>query len=115
MIRNEILKLKEIGRMPTESDADDNDEKIDELIEQYDELISSIEKPINFEEAEVLVSLFPDGFFYDMQWGLLHLFEACILSVSQEQYQKLIDQCPSKEWKENLQIRFENWKKKNAQ
>lgn len=45
-MREQILKLKAIGRMPTESDADDNDEKIDELIEQYDELISSVEKPI---------------------------------------------------------------------
>ena len=33
-MREQILKLKAIGRMPTESDADDNDEKIDELIEQ---------------------------------------------------------------------------------
>lgn len=61
-MREQILKLKAIGRMPTESDADDNDEKIDELIEQYDELISSVERPITLEEAEVLVSLFPDGF-----------------------------------------------------
>lgn len=62
-MREQILKLKAIGRMPTESDADDNDEKIDELIEQYDELISSIEKPITLEEAEVLVSLFSRWFF----------------------------------------------------
>ena len=61
-MREQILKLKAIGRMPTESDADDNDEKIDELIEQYDELISSVERPITLEEAEVLVSLFPDVF-----------------------------------------------------
>ena len=111
-MREQILKLKAIGRMPTESDADDNDEKIDELIEQYDELISSIEKPITLEEAEELVSLFPDGFFYDMHWGLLHLFETCILSASEEEYQKLIDKCPSEEWRENLQIRYKNWKKK---
>lgn len=111
-MREQILKLKAIGRMPTESDADDNDEKIDELIEQYDELISSVERPITLEEAEVLVSLFPDGFFYDMHWGLLHLFETCILSASEEEYQKLIDKCPSEEWRQNLQIRYENWKKK---
>ena len=70
------------------------------MIEQYDELISSIEKPITLEEAEVLVSLFPDGFSMICIGDYCHLFETCILSASEEEYQKLIDKCPSEEWRE---------------
>lgn len=43
-MRTEILKLKEIGRMPNES-LDDN-ESIDSLIRDYDELLSSIKLPL---------------------------------------------------------------------
>ncbi|ATA91211.1 hypothetical protein CGC56_02940 [Capnocytophaga canimorsus] len=110
-MREQILKLKAIGRMPTESINDE--ETIITLVEQYDELISSIEKPITLEEAEILVTIFPDGFFYDLHWDLLRLIETCILNTSEEEYQKLIEKCPSEEWRENLQIRYENWKKKN--
>lgn len=59
------------------------------------------------------LQFFLTDFFYDLHWDLLHLFETCILSASEEEYQKLIDKCPSEEWRENLQIRYENWKKKN--
>lgn len=109
-MRENFLKLRELGQMPTES-INDN-EKIIEVINEYDDLLSTIKKPITLEEAEILVSIFPDGFFYDLHWDLLHLFENCILNISEEDYQKLIEKCPSKEWRENLQIRYENWKNK---
>lgn len=108
-MREQILKLKAIGKMPTESINDE--ESIITLVEQYDELISSIEKPITLEEAEILISIFPDGFFYDLHWDLIKLVESVI--SSDKEYELLIKKCPSKEWRENLQIRYENWKKKN--
>lgn len=105
-MRTEFLKLKEIGRMPNES-LDDN-ESIDSLIRDYDDLLSSIELPLSYEEGKVLVSLFPDEAFYDLQWDLLKLVESLYGKITNDEYLSLIQECPSKEWKEALLTRFYN-------
>lgn len=46
------------------------------LIEKYDSLISNIESPISLEEAKVIISIFPEGFFYDLHWDLVRLIES---------------------------------------
>ena len=105
-MRTEFLKLKKIGRMPNES-LDDN-ESIDSLIGEYDDLLSSIELPLSYEEGKVLVSLFPDEAFYDLQWDLLKLVESLYGKITNDEYLSLIQECPSKEWKEALLTRFYN-------
>ena len=105
-MRTEFLKLKKIGRMPNES-LDDN-ESIDFLIRDYDDLLSSIELPLSYEEGKVLVSLFPDEAFYDLQWDLLKLVESLYGKITNDEYLSLIQECPSKEWKEALLTRFYN-------
>ena len=50
-MRNEILQLKDLGRMPNESINDT--ESIDELVNTYDALLEQIQLPISFDE-EVL-------------------------------------------------------------
>lgn len=105
-MRTEFLKLKKIGRMPNES-LDDN-ESIDSLIRDYDNLLSSIELPLSYEEGKVLVSLFPDEAFYDLQWDLLKLVESLYGKITNDEYLSLIQECPSKEWKEALLTRFYN-------
>ncbi|MBS6663186.1 Uncharacterised protein [Prevotella melaninogenica] len=105
-MRTEFLKLKKIGRMPNES-LDDN-ESIDSLIRDYDDLLSSIELPLSYEEGKVLVSLFPDEAFYDLQWDLLKLVESLYGKITNDEYLSLIQECPSKEWKEALLTRFYN-------
>ena len=105
-MRTEFLKLKKIGRMPNES-LDDN-ESLDSLIRDYDDLLSSIELPLSYEEGKVLVSLFPDEAFYDLQWDLLKLVESLYGKITNDEYLSLIQECPSKEWKEALLTRFYN-------
>nr|WP_315409208.1 hypothetical protein [uncultured Prevotella sp.] len=105
-MRTEFLKLKIIGRMPNES-LDDN-ESIDSLIRDYDDLLSSIELSLSYEEGKVLVSLFPDEAFYDLQWDLLKLVESLYGKITNDEYLSLIQECPSKEWKEALLTRFYN-------
>ena len=85
-MRTEILKLKEIGRMPNES-LDDN-ESIDFLIRDYDELLSSIKLPL--------------------QWDLLKLVESLYGKITNDKYHSLIQECPSKEWREALLARYNN-------
>ena len=107
-MRKEVLELKKIGRMPTETLEDT--EGILSLIEKYDSLISNIESPISLEEAKVIISIFPEGFFYDLHWDLVRLIES-FLWQNEQQYLKIINQCLSEEWKEVLNTRYINWKK----
>jgi hypothetical protein len=86
----------------------DDNESIDSLIRDYDDLLSSIELPLSYEEGKVLVSLFPDEAFYDLQWDLLKLVESLYGKITNDEYLSLIQECPSKEWKEALLTRFYN-------
>ena len=54
--------------MPNES-INDSDSIVD-VIRSYDDLLGQIRQPISFEEAEVLVQIFPESSFYDLQWDL---------------------------------------------
>jgi len=107
-MRKEILELKNIGRMPTETLEDTEDILL--LIEKYDAAISNIESPISFEEAKVIISIFPEGFFYDLHWDLVRLIES-LLTQDEQGYLEVISLCPSKEWKKVLNTRYLNWKK----
>ena len=71
-MRNEILQLKDLGRMPNES--------------------------INDSDS-----------FYDLQWSLLRLVES--VCVDDDRYIQLINSCPSQEWRDTLNTRYENYKK----
>jgi len=111
MIRDEIIELKKLGRMPDES----NDDIPDDVIDKYDELLESIEKPINKEEANELIKLFPDISLYGVESALLHVFESVLTSkqILTDDYIILINRCPSHEWKQNLNDRLNNWLLKN--
>ncbi len=110
MIREEIIKLEQLGRMPNEN-LDDND-SIDELITKYDQLLSAIKKPISMDEGKILIKLFPKNAFYDLHWDLLQLIESLFKNIPIDEYENLIKECPSKEWRETLQARLENMKEK---
>ncbi|MCG8484488.1 MAG: hypothetical protein MJA31_14350 [Clostridia bacterium] len=110
MIRNKVLELKKLGKMPNEH-LDDED-SIEDLINQYDELLESIEKPISYDEGEVLIELFPENAFYDLHWTLLQLIESLFGKIELSKYEKLIAKCPSAEWNEALHDRLMKWKKK---
>ena len=106
-MRTEFLQLKDLGRMPNES-INDSD-SIDELINAYDTLLEQIQFPISFDEAMVLVQIFPENAFYDLQWLLLKIIESLIKTVNKEDYMKLINICPSEEWRKALISRYNNW------
>ena len=92
-MRNEILQLKDLGRMPNESINDSE----------------QIQLPISFDEAMVLVQIFPENAFYDLQWSLLRLVES--VCVDDDRYIQLINSCPSQEWRDTLNVRYANYKK----
>ena len=112
-MRTEILQLKDLGRMPNESINDPDN--IVEVIRSYDELLKRIQLPISFDEAEVLVQIFPESSFYDLQWDLLKLGESVIRIDDGDKYNQLINACPSQESKGVLNIRYKNYKKENME
>ncbi|MCE8841115.1 MULTISPECIES: hypothetical protein [Bacteroidaceae] len=111
-MRKEVIELSKLGQMPNESINDT--EMIINTIRSYDVLLSRIKAPITYEEGLVLISLFPESSFYDLQWDLLKLVELLIKSTTPEEYLSLVDKCPSKEWKELLKQRFYNWLHQNS-
>jgi hypothetical protein len=107
-MRTEILQLKDLGRMPNESINDT--ESIDELVNTYDALLEQIQLPISFDEAMVLVQIFPENAFYDLQWSLLKLVESVCVD-DENKYIQLINSCPSQEWRDTLNARYANYKR----
>ena len=106
-MRTEISQLKDLGRMPNESINDTED--IIEVIRSYDELLEQIQHPISLDEAQVLVQIFPESSFYDLQWSLLKLVESVINIVDGDTYLHLINSCPSQEWRDVLIVRYQNF------
>jgi hypothetical protein len=100
-IQPAILNLQELGQMPDDSIIEDM-----ELSGKYDELLYQVKTPINYREAEILVKLFPEESFFEVEFALLHLFETA--EISNEKYWELIRQCSSLYWREILLNRFGN-------
>lgn len=96
-----VKKLILMGQMPS-----DNEEISDERIDDYQNLLEEIDAPLTIEEAENLVHLFPETSLFQLEWTLLHIVEA--IETDDSSYRKIIDRCPSKEWRETLSKRFDN-------
>lgn len=113
-LQTNVLALRDLGQMPSEVIVDEAgyEEKI-RRFEEYDKLLSGVKRPVTLEEAAVLIRLFPEETYYDLEWDLLRLIEDVLVSDT-ETYEVLIQQCPSQEWRETLLIRHENWKKKQG-
>lgn len=109
-MQDAIIKLKALGQMP---DAIEDD-PTEETINVYDKLLSSVEKPITKEEAEVLIGIFPKSGMYGVEWLLLNLVESYLIKEPWEntEYREMITACPSEEWRETMQVRLDNWEKK---
>lgn len=103
-IQPEILELEQLGRMPDESD----DTITEEQINKYAQLLEQIKKPINLEEANVLVKIFPITSLYGVEFTLLHVFESVLKNeqITIQDYESLILNCPSIEWQETLNERL---------
>lgn len=104
MIQEAINKLERLGRMPDESNENLSSEEIDE----YGRLIKEVIKPISLEDARVLIKLFPERGLYGVEWTLLHIFESVLVNISVDDYERIIKECPSEEWRNTLKTRLDN-------
>jgi hypothetical protein len=104
MVQETIKKLEELGRMPDESENNLSSQ----LIDEYARLTGLVKKPINIEEAKILIKLFPESGLFGVEWSLLHIFESVYNKIPDAEYINIIEECPSKEWKETLIERLQN-------
>ncbi|MCD8044702.1 MAG: hypothetical protein LUH10_16840 [Tannerellaceae bacterium] len=104
MIQETIQKLASMGRMPDASE----DNLSSELIDEYAPLIHASVKPINREEASILITLFPEDELFGVEQSLLHLFESIYHTIPLDEYKSIIEKCPSDEWRETLLKRVRN-------
>jgi len=72
MVRNEVEELSRMGPPPSEEESIRNPSPI---LEKYQQLLQSIEKPVTDEEASVLTGIFGIDGCFGMGWTLLHLIE----------------------------------------
>ena len=73
-MRQAVLELGKLGPLPPSDQA--VRENLQDLVEKYEKLIMSIEKPITDEEARVLVKVFGPDDCFGLVWPLVHLIES---------------------------------------
>jgi hypothetical protein len=72
MVRDEVRKLLELGPPPSEEELIRNPSPV---FERYEQLLSSVKKPVTDEEARLLTGLFGVDGCFGLGWTLLHLIE----------------------------------------
>ncbi|MFK6999549.1 hypothetical protein [Flavobacterium oreochromis] len=103
--RKEVLELKNLGVMPNHDDDIHHS-----VIEDFENKLNSVEKPLNKKEAELLITLFPKESCFGLEWTLLHLIESLFNQINLDDYEKLVSKCNSNEWRDLLEYRVQNWK-----
>ena len=73
-MRQEVIELCKLGPLPPSNKA--ARENLQELVEKYEKLITSIKKPVTDEEARVLVTVFGSDDAFGLVWPLVSLVES---------------------------------------
>ena len=109
MTNEQILtELYIIGKLPSEEDSDRDNFPLD----KFDELLQQFNMPVTEIEAIKLINLSPpvNTGCYGVEWALLHLIEC----VEVETLQNVLNNSEENELKRIIQIRLNNYNKKNA-
>lgn len=107
-----VLRLKNLGVPPKGfEDRIPHDEKTRELWDAWIDAVDSIQRPVTWEEAEILIKCCPTEYMAEVEWTMLHCIESCFQPEKPEQYKALVEQCNSDMMKEMLLKRLENYQK----
>jgi len=102
-VRKEVEELQKMGPPPPTAEAIAF--KLVGLVEKYERLLSSIEKPVTDEEARALTGILGEDDFFGLCWTLIHLIETAPSWP--------IDDClenAGNEWIERLKERAARWR-----
>ena len=94
-MRKEVEQLALMGAMPNETDE-------------------RITAEFTWDEAHILIKLFPSTALYGIEWTLLHLIESVYSEINSLEYRELINECNSTEFKEMLVQRLNNSQQKKV-
>jgi hypothetical protein len=75
VMRKAVIELGELGPLP-QSETIIREQSGQQVIEKYEKLIMSLEKPITDAEARVLVEVFGLDDAFGLVWPLVHLIES---------------------------------------
>lgn len=100
-----IFKLEQLGKLPSEQSQEIDDFPLDE----FDQLLQSIDLPITLEIAKRLIRLSPpsESGCFGMEWAILSLIE----SLDIKQLQALIHHADKNEVVDLITMRLENYYK----
>lgn len=110
-MQDAVLKVQELG-VPPEGFEDcgaDVDEKIGQIWSDWIKAVDAIQRPVTWEEAEILIKCCPTEPMSEVEWTMLHCVESVFRPDAIEQYRSLIEKCNSSMMKEMLLRRLQNY------
>jgi len=110
-MQDAVLKVQKLG-VPPEGFEDcglDVDEKVGQIWDDWIEAVDAIQRPVTWEEAEILIKCCPTEHMAEVEWTMLHCIESVFCPDAIEQFRSLIEKCNSSMMKEMLLKRLQNY------
>lgn len=113
-MQDAVLKVQKLG-VPPEGFEDcglDVDEETCQIWNDWIEAVDAIQRPVTWEEAEILIECCPTEPMSEVEWTILHCIESVshLCTIEQiEQYRNLIEKCNSSMMKDMLLQRLQNY------
>lgn len=111
-MQQSVLKVQELGVPPKGfEDNEAHDEDTIRIWDEWIEAVDSIQRPITWEEAEILIKCCPTEPMAEVEWTILHCIESVFKPEAEvmERYRNLIEKCNSDMMKDLLLLRLKNY------
>ena len=109
-MQQSVLKLQEPGAPPEGYEGGKHfDKKVFRIWDGWIEAVASIQKPVTWEEAEILIKCCPTDHMAGIEWTVLHCIESVFAPEAIEDFQSLIEKCNSDMMKNMLLERLQNY------
>lgn len=109
-MQDAVLKIQKLG-VPPEGFEDGTADVAFEW-DDWIEAVDAIQRPITWEEAEILIKCCPTEPMAEVEWSMLHCIESVFHPGTIKQYRNLIEKCNSSMMKKLLQQRLLNYMNK---
>ncbi len=115
-MQDAVLKMKEIGPPPEgfeDGGADPTEETL-ALWERWQDALERIQRPVTWEEAEILIRCCPLDYMAGLEWTLLHCIESCCSwkdTPDIPRFRALLEKCNSPLMQGMLRERLDNYVK----
>lgn len=109
-MQQSVLKVQKLGAPPEGYESGKpSDRKVYWIWDEWIEAVGSIQRPVTWEEAEILIRCCPTDHMAGIEWTFLHCIESVFKPEEIERYRTLIGQCNSDLMKQELTRRIEKY------